>query len=268
MSARYLYIIFIVFIVSIILSANVNATTPEILHQANTLYEKGSYAEAIDLYKSAINSGTINGDIYYNIGNSYYRLSKIGEAIFYYKLALRYNPENGDIKFNLNWAQAKAIDKIQDQNIFSIEKISNYLPLNSKDSFYLLAIFSLLFWGILIYSLFREHKGEHRGEHKRSELIKWVKILSFTFFILFVLISSIKFLNNGRDFGVITNKEASVYSASGKDNVVLFTLHEGAEFEINDKLEDWFQIKLNDGKRGWIKSKDSISTIIINTIKN
>ncbi|MBF0298826.1 MAG: tetratricopeptide repeat protein [Oligoflexia bacterium] len=252
MNKIVLLLILVLYLFPLNLSANA-----EILYKANSLYEQGTYSDAIDLYNQAVKLGTINGDIYYNIGNSYFRLGHLGEAIFYYKLALRYNPENGDIKFNLNWAQSKTIDKIQDQKIISSEKIANYIPINLKDSFYLLAIFSLLFWGTLTLSLFKSY-----------EWIKWIKISTFTLFILLTIITALKFVNNGREFGVIVNQEANIYSATGKDNVVLFTLHQGAEFEINDQLinnnQKWYQITLVDGKKGWLKSSDSISTYSIN----
>jgi SH3-like domain-containing protein len=57
-------------------------------------------------------------------------------------------------------------------------------------------------------------------------------------------------------FGVVVSDSTKIYSGIGKDNVVLFILHEGAEFEINQSHEGWISIELTDGKKGWIRKKN------------
>ena len=45
----------------------------------------------------------------------------------------------------------------------------------------------------------------------------------------------------------------STPSQSGND---LFIIHEGTCFEINDdSMKEWAQIRLSDGKTGWIEKK-------------
>jgi len=42
--------------------------------------------------------------------------------------------------------------------------------------------------------------------------------------------------------------------------VLLFTLHEGAEFTIDEVTPTgWLKIVLADGKKGWIRKSDTIS---------
>ncbi|MDA3840069.1 MAG: hypothetical protein PF572_03190, partial [Patescibacteria group bacterium] len=41
--------------------------------KANAEYEKGDFAKAITLYTSILQEGYENGEIYYNLGNSYYQ---------------------------------------------------------------------------------------------------------------------------------------------------------------------------------------------------
>ena len=59
--------------------------------------------------------------------------------------------------------------------------------------------------------------------------------------------------------GVILAKTIEVKSAMGADNVTLFQLHEGSVVSVIDSENNWYQIELNDGKKGWAK-KDSIGT--------
>jgi hypothetical protein len=61
-----------------------------------------------------------------------------------------------------------------------------------------------------------------------------------------------------KPFGVAIAKETQVYSGVGKDNVVLFVLHEGVEFTVEDSYEEnWIKIELVDGKKGWMAKADA-----------
>ena len=52
-----------------ILSAQVNVEN--IFSQANELYNKGDYIEAINNYKELIKNDLHSAELYYNLGNSY-----------------------------------------------------------------------------------------------------------------------------------------------------------------------------------------------------
>jgi SH3-like domain-containing protein len=40
----------------------------------------------------------------------------------------------------------------------------------------------------------------------------------------------------------------------------LFIIHEGTKVYLIDELDDWFEIKLSDGKQGWL-SREDVETI-------
>jgi hypothetical protein len=69
------------------------------------------------------------------------------------------------------------------------------------------------------------------------------------------------FLLGGREqtlteFGVVLVPEISVYSGFERDHVLLFQVHEGVEFDWSDRVgKDWIQIKLADGKKGWVSTE-------------
>jgi tetratricopeptide (TPR) repeat protein len=103
---------------------------------ANTLVFKGSYNEAISLYKRALEIDNKIVEVYYSLGNAYYLLNDIDsaisnyilavkdkdnmkvetfyslgnvlclknkykEAIMCYKQSIKYDPDNGEIYYNL-----------------------------------------------------------------------------------------------------------------------------------------------------------------------
>ncbi|MBF0207726.1 MAG: tetratricopeptide repeat protein [Oligoflexia bacterium] len=220
----------------------------------NSAYEQGNYQKAADYYQKIVEAGGISGGIYYNLGNSYFRLGKLGHAIFYYKKALMYIPANADLRFNLDYVSARAVDKIT-ENVVNTKslllKVNSWVPVSLQQGLYFFAALSILFWGMLSIALWRW---------------SWLRNIAYVCAFLWVLVGGVcalKTYANSVDWGVVTAKSANVYSATGKDNVILFTLHEGSEFEIMEKLRineiNWFQIELKDGKRGWIKQLEVIT---------
>ncbi len=62
----------------------------------------GKFEQAVSLYEQLLESGFINGQIYYNLGNACYRLGTPGKAIMYYRRAEELLPRDADIKANIN----------------------------------------------------------------------------------------------------------------------------------------------------------------------
>lgn len=219
----------------------------ELFFKAGQSYEKGQYEEAEKIYQKILGEDP-NGAVYYNLGNTYFRLGDKAKAIFSFRKALRYFPMNGDLHYNLQYLRSDTVDKIQDNRGFTLDKASMKIPLTLEKLFILLAFSAFFFCLLAGIELF-----------KKNEWIKWLKNAAFLLFIFCLPLNMVKYFDN-RPFGVVSVSESNVYSGVGKDNVILFTLHEGSEFWISDMRENsWLQIALSDGKKGWIKSKDVIS---------
>ncbi|MFN8369199.1 MAG: tetratricopeptide repeat protein [Bacteriovoracaceae bacterium] len=209
--------------------------------KSNEAYNKGDYSEAIAGYEQIISQHNDLPDLYFNLGNAYLKSQNSGKAIFYYKKASSLSPRDPDIRYNLKYAKEKTIDKVE-----PLSTMQDYMPPFTSGEFLIfLAFFSIVLWGSAIIVLY-----------KKIEIVKWIRN-SFALLSFLTLIPlSISYFKS-REFGVITVPETNVYSAIGKDNVVLFTLHEGTDFTILNKIDQWRMIELADGKKGWI-AKDKI----------
>lgn len=228
-------------------SAKGFAFSEETFFQGVAAYEKGEYLEAKDHFGQLLIEGP-NGAVYYNLGNTYSRLGEKAKAIFFFKSALRFFSMNGDLHYNLQYLRSDVVDKISDNRGMTVDKISLKIPLTLEKLFIILSLSVFLFSLISTIELF-----------KRSEWLKWSKNALVLLFLFSFPMTLIKYFDH-RPFGVVVSKEASIYSGVGKDNVILFSLHEGAEFWISDiRKNEWYQIDLNDGKKGWIRSKDVIT---------
>ena len=91
-----------------------------------------------------------------------------------------------------------------------------------------------------------------------------IKKIAFTFALLFLIISTFSFVFSGKQRKEITDKDtAIIFSPSvvvkgspDESGTDLFLLHEGTKVGVVDSLENWREIKLVDGSKGWIKSSD------------
>ncbi len=222
------------------------ASKDETILKAHESYSKGDYQIAIEKYSELYGNHIKNGEIHYNLGNMYFRGNQLGEAIFHYKMAQKLRPRDGDILYNLKYAQDKAIDKIEIKSNLFFKALTMTNVFNEKESYYLILFAWGIFWTLLfIYMI------------KKNELIKWAKI-SFLVVSLLLTIITVKDSLNYKRFGVVVDPKANIYSAIGKDNVVLFTLHQGAEFKIKEQTDTWARIILNDKKQGWIQKNKTI----------
>ena len=57
-------------------------------------------------------------------------------------------------------------------------------------------------------------------------------------------------------FGVIYTKEIQVRSEPNDYSTYLFKVHEGLKVSIESIIDDWIEIELIDGKKGWINRKE------------
>ena len=216
----------------------------ENLYQAHQAYDQGDYQKAIELYQKEKISG---GDASYNLGNFYFRNDQLGEAIFHYRRALELRPRDGDVKFNLDYARSKTVDKIEEKSNW-LDSLSLKNICSLKEQLYLLVVFALLFWVLQGFTLF-----------KRLEWIVWGKHAALVLFLGVLILLGKDYLTY-RPFGVVTEQQVKVYSGIGRDNVVLFSLHVGAEFQYGDIEGEWIQVSLQDGKKGWLKRQQVITS--------
>ena len=59
---------------------------------------------------------------------------------------------------------------------------------------------------------------------------------------------------------VVMSLSTAVKSSPDKSATDLFVLHEGTLVEITDRLDNWCEITIADGKKGWLECK-TVETI-------
>jgi tetratricopeptide (TPR) repeat protein len=245
---KIVYFLGILFFSVPLFSANLTDTLNSWMNEANIAYQNKNYSKAISLYENISDRSFESSILYYNLGNAYYKNEDLSHAILNYERALKLDPSNEDIIHNIAFVNQKLEDNIEMVPELFITRW--YKSISSLFSFEQWAILSIISFGILLLSIIG------------FLLIRniWVRYFSFGLQIMsiIILIFSILFsihtnniMNDQKDAivmkSVIVGK--SMPNETGND---LFVVHEGLKVQITDQLNEWYEIKLPNGEKGWV----------------
>lgn len=223
---------------------------------ANNKYNTGLYDSALSLYKQVINQGFESGELYYNMGNAYFKNNDIASAILYYEKAKRLLPNDDEIDYNLNIANSMIVDKIEKVPELFYNRWWNFFYNQlGADAW---TIFTLISFTILIVTIGLFIMSKKRQNRK----------VSFYLGVLFLIITLTSYALAWQKFNTsIKQNEAIVFTSSitvksspTQNAVDLFVIHEGTKVKIIDKIDNWVEIKIQNGSIGWLPEK-SIKSI-------
>lgn len=244
-------ILLLIFANSIALFAN-SSDIEELYKKANTLYTNGKYELAITEYSKIIKSGYESPEIYYNLGNAYYRNNKFTYAIYNYEKAKLLSPADADIEQNLKMANLQIFDKIKPMTEFFLSRITRNLIKSQSSNFWIIlsiGAFIIFLTAAVIY-LFSK--------------IRILKIVSFIFGIVLFVTSVTTFIFAKQQYSyqtthntaIVFSPSVSIKSEPDDGAKELFVIHEGLKVKINRSSSSWYEIKLADGKEGWLKKNN------------
>lgn len=226
----------------------------KVLKDANKAYTDGEFQKAVDQYEKLVKSGLIAAELYYNLGNAYYRTGDYKSAILNYERAKKLDPNNENIDINLEFCQKFVQDKIEvAPKFFLVNWLHAFLNIFSSKGWALISIFTFIsFLCLVLLFLF-------------TRSIMFRKI-SFYFGILSFFISFISFFASYKQdqilskhkTAIVFSQSVSVKSSPNESGTVLFIIHEGLKVSITDSSEGWKEIKLDDGKVGWLPNESIV----------
>ncbi len=248
--AFYLFILYFLTLGTVFPGA---ARSDDVLSQiaiANDHYANRQYQEASNIYQELVELGNKNGYLFYNLGNAYLRLEQIGPSILNYTRAKRFLPRDESLDANLRYAILKTQDQLEPPSLRGLSTIFFWMQnFSQMEHLVFLAIINLIFWLTLGVWFIR-----------RSEFCNLTRKTMMAILFISVLSTGVKItLESETTTGVVLAKAIEVKSAIGANNVTLFQLHEGSVVSIIARENDWYQVELNDGKKGWAQ-KEFIGT--------
>lgn len=238
--------VLILFMMSLIPGSS-SAITKE---NADSAYARQQYQQAIKDYEELLHKG-VSADLYYNLGNAYYRTDNITRAVLNYERALLLSPGDSDIRFNLQMARSKTIDKITPESeMFFVTWYHSLVNIMSVDGWARTALVSLAL--VIVLLLVYLFSGRI--------LLRKIGFFGGFFLILLFICSNVfayqqKQKLMDRTGAIIISTAVPVKSTPAKSGTDLFILHEGTKVEIIDgSLHDWKEVRVADGKEGWIET--------------
>src|SRR4030067_739575 len=159
------------------------------------------------------------------------------------------SPGDEDIKHNLAIANLKTIDKLESlPKFFLFEWWEGLLALFTASGwtiisyiFYLLLILSIAFY-FYVRNTFQQ---------------KVVLISGLAGFILLILSSTLLVIKLNKELniknGVVVENTVNVKLSPDSGSNDAFIIHEGLKVKLEDKVDKWIKIRLEDGKVGWIQ---------------
>jgi len=234
--------------VSLLSATNVDS----LFHAGNSLYEEGKYEEALGIYYQVIEQNKESADLYYNMGNAAYRSNSIGYAILYYEKALKLEPTHEDAANNLEFVSQYRLDAFEEvPRLFIGTWVNAFVHMLPERiwSFLAMFLFFVILTGTLVY-LFAN----------RIALKKAGFVSALAGLLLFVLAISAAATRHREvirpDTGVILAPSVVVRSSPSESGTELFILHEGTKVDISEEVGGWQNIRVIDGREGWILADD------------
>lgn len=222
--------------------------TLELFVQANLAYKEAKYDEAILGYEGILAKGVENGNVYYNLGNSYFKKGALGKALLNYERARFFMPNDSDLRANYEYVLSLSDLAFDRSGGFWITRLIDKLFSGANCNFIafmLSACYYLLVLIVILWLLFPP----------RARLYKLLAAPIFVIFILAMIAFNRKldYFNNS---AVVISKEVEVKFGPLQDATNFFNLSEGSKVRTLEQTFDWVKIRRFDGKVGWVvKSK-------------
>lgn len=222
------------------------------IDSARTAYTNNDYANATRLYLRIVEHGYESAQIYYNIGNSYYKQMQIPKAIVWYQRALKLDPSFADAKYNLAMAQELIVDKTEViAPPFYKRWYKELVTAISPNAWAYLTTGLFLLFILLLFISFTI--SNDRSKRLLFSIALFALMLSV---LTFIVANTSHKRAVSRTIGVVTTPSVTVQSTPHAEGTKLFTIHEGITVTLSTYIEGWYEIRLDDGRVGWIQEKD------------
>ena len=241
-------LIFSSLVVNIALASQVD----DLMKQGNEQYKNQDYKGAVASYEKLIHDGYEGVSLFYNLGNAYYKEGNIGYAILNYEKALKLSPNDDDIQHNLAIANSKTVDRINTLPKFFIfqwwESLLSFISVRGWTYFtYFLFLLLLVFAGIYFFA-------RSPGMQRLSFFSGLCSLFLLVISIIILTININRELNVKS--GIIIAQAVSAKLSPDSNSNDAFVIHEGLKVRLEDKVDNWVKVRLNDGKVGWLPEND------------
>lgn len=216
--------------------------------RANKHFETKNYDSAAVYYEKLASLQPDNAEVFYNLGNAYYKLNNIGHAILNYERALMINPDYRQAQENLELTQSRIGNRIpQSQDIFFVSWWKTVTKANLSEIWSVTSL--ILFLLLLLTMLLR------RWDKAPGWLQPWSYWLFATLFACTVTLAYFSAHRaEDRDRAVVLETDTPLRDGL-KNEKTLVLIPEGTVLSIEHEQAGWANVKLPDGRSGWVRTQ-------------
>jgi len=218
------------------------------LLRGNDAYQSNRFEEAISFYENVLDLQFESATLYYNLGNAHYKNGNNARALLWYERALRLDPKNEDIIHNISFVQQKLIDKIEVlPELFIVKWWNACAKLFTGNQWSIISIVSCSLFALFILIILLIRISWARS---LSVFFSIVALLLTIFSIIFAKKETTRYIQNPE--GIIMSSVLNVKSTPNEKGSDLFVIHSGLKVGITDQLNEWVEIRLPNGEKGWV----------------
>lgn len=226
----------------------------EQMQRANTLYSESKFEAAAEAYEQLAKTGLVSHELYFNLGNSYYRIEKYTKAVLNYERALLLESNDEATLANLEIAHNYVGDKVEAVPEFFLNQWYRTVFLSfSVDTW---AFASIVFFFGVIAGLSFYFFSQNIAVRKLGFYLA-IAALFFTGTCMWFGNEHHNYVVN-HNYAIVYTSSLTVTSAPNDQGSELFVVHEGTKVRMMKKNGNWREVKLADGRVGWVKETDII----------
>ena len=210
--------------------------------QANKLYEEGKFRDAAEAYAKILSSGKCSSPLLFNLGNAQFKAGQVGRAIAAYERAGQLTPRDADLRANLDFARQRVTGPTVRPG-----PMRRWMSSMTVNEWSLLALFPVWIWFALMIA------GQIRPALKpriRSTLVG----AAAASLVCCALLGWVLNVRYNERLVVVTARDAVVRNGPLPESPSKFTAVDGAELQLLDSKDEWFQVSDGATFTGWLKT--------------
>lgn len=213
---------------------------------ANLLYEKGDYEQAARAYEAMLSQGIRTSALLFNAGDARYKAGQIGRGVAHWLEAQSIDPRNDRIQINLDFVRKSIYGGTVPFPLWPAQL--RILTLNEWATLLLLA--GWLFFGALALATWRPKLAPFL----RLPIVGGGVVM----LVILVLLTITARDRAASTVAVVVSGEAVVRFGPYTESPSKLVVHDGAEFLVTDRKDDWLNVEDALGRSGWLPDEQVI----------